>query len=55
MKRIVGYRFYKCLTDDNGIVIHITPVGFSKTEKGAMSLRAGCSGLMPIIIEPVYE
>lgn len=55
MKKIVGYRVFKCLTDNNGNVVHKTPVGFSKTEKGAMALRAGCSGLMPISIEPVFE
>ena len=52
--KIEGYRVFKCLTDNKGNIVHKTPVGFSRTEKGARALRAGCSGLMPVIIEPIY-
>ena len=55
MKKLVGYRVFKVLTDNNGNVIHKTPVGFSRTRQGANALKAGCSGLMPIVIEEVYE
>ena len=55
MKKVVGYRVFKALTDNNGNVVHKTPIGFSKTMQGANALRAGCSGLMPIVIEEVYE
>ena len=54
MKKLVGYRVYKALTDNHGNVIHKTPIGFAKTEQGARALQAGCSGLMPVIIEEVY-
>ena len=55
MKKLVGYRVFKVLIDNNGNVIHKTPVGFSRTRQGANALKVGCSGLMPIVIEEVYE
>lgn len=54
MKKVVGYRVCKVLTDNNGKVVHKTPIGVAKNERGARALKAGCSGLMPIIIEPIY-
>ena len=55
MKKILGYRVYKVLTDNSGKVVHKTPIGFAKTQSGARALKSGCSGLMPIMIEEVYS
>lgn len=55
MEKIIGYRVFKALTDDKGNIVHKTPVGFAKTLQGARALRAGCSGLMLIVIEEVKQ
>ena len=55
MKKILGYRVYKVLTDNNGKVVHKTPIGFVKTQRVASTLKSGCSGLMSIMIEEVYN
>ena len=54
MKKILGYRVYKVLTDNKGKVVHKTPIGFAKTLSSASALKSGCSGLMTIMIEEVY-
>jgi hypothetical protein len=57
MKKLIGYRVYKCLTDNNGKVVHRTPIGFSKTMQGARALAVGgCGvGVLPMSIEEVYS
>lgn len=32
--KVTGYKVYKCLTDNKGNIVHKTPVGCAKTEKG---------------------
>lgn len=53
-KEIIGYRVRRCLTDNQGNVVHEIPVGFSKTLKGARALQTGC-GILPTRIEEVYK
>ena len=55
MKKLIGYRVYKALTDDNGNIVHKTPIGFAKTMQGARALRVSGGGLTPTIIEEVYS
>lgn len=54
MKKI-GYRVYKVLTDNNGNIVHKTPIGFAKTMQGARALRVSGGGLTPTVIEEVYS
>ena len=48
------YRVFKVLTDNEGNIVHKTPIGRAKTMQGAISLIAGTSSLMPTFIETVY-
>lgn len=55
MKKIVGYRVFRTLTDNKGNVVHKTPVGFSKTMQGARALFvSGNCNMFGGIIEEVY-
>lgn len=56
MKKLVGYKVFKGLTDNNGKVVHKTPIGFSKTMQGARALcvSGGGIGALPMIIKEVY-
>ena len=56
MKKLVGYRVFKALTDKNGNVVHKTPIGFSKTMQGARALYVGGCGVgaLLMVVEEVY-
>ena len=41
MKKDVMYRVYRVLRDENGKIVHKTPVGCARTERGARALIAG--------------
>lgn len=49
------YRVYRVLRDDRGEIVHRTPVGGAKSERGARALVAGCSGLCECVIVRVDE
>jgi hypothetical protein len=48
------YRVFKVLRDDEGNIVHRTPVGSARTMQGASALVAGTSGLWETMIEPIY-
>lgn len=56
MKKLVGYRVYKALTDKHGNVVHKTPIGFAKTMQGARALcvSGGGVGALPMVIEEIF-
>ena len=37
----IMYRVYRVLRDDNGNIVHKTPVGCARSERGARALIAG--------------
>ena len=55
MKKLIGYRVYKALTDNKGNIVHKTPIGFAKTMQGARALRVSGGGLTSVVIEEVYS
>ena len=55
MKKLIGYRVYKALTDDYGNIVNKTLIGFAKTLEGARALRANNDGLTVTVIEKAYS
>ena len=48
------YKVFKVLTDNEGNIVHKTPIGTAKTKQGARALISGTSGVRPTVIETVY-
>ena len=55
MKKLIGYRAYKALRDNNGNIVHKTLIGFAKTMKSLRVLYVNGSGPTDIVVEKVYS
>lgn len=55
-KKILGYRVYKELTDENGNTVHRTPVARTGNKKTACShARAWSNGVLPLTVYEMYS
>lgn len=55
MKKILGYRVYKELTNNDGEVVHKTPVARSGNLKNACThARSWANGILPMGVYEVY-
>ena len=56
MKKIVAYRVYKELTDNNGVVVHKRPMARMGKESIAFSYaRTWSNGVMPNGVYAIYD
>ena len=56
MKRLLGYRVYKELTDNNGNVVHKTPSARTGSfSKACAHARVWSNGVMPMGVYEVYS
>ena len=55
MKKLIGYRAYEALRDNNGNIVHKTLIGFAKTLKGVRALYVNGGRLTPVVVEKVYQ
>lgn len=55
MTNLLGYRVYKALTDNEGKVVHKTPVARTGNKANALShARVWANGVLPMLVCEVY-
>ena len=55
MTNLLGYKIYKALTDNEGKVVHKTPVARTGSKTNALAhARVWANGVLPMLVCEVY-